>query len=495
MNNLLLLPIVIPAMTGALLILFVKHRFVLRAVSAAAVVTAGLAALAVGRYVLDRGGLTMVELGGWPAPFGIVLVADRLTVTGLAVAALVAICTLFFAFRTLHPDRERHYFYSFFFFLLTGVNGSFLTGDLFNLFVFFEVMLLSSYALIAIGGTKQQLREAFIYVMLNIFASMLFLIGIAYLYGITGTVNMAHLAVRLQEAGQTGALKAVAVIFFLVFAMKGALFPLYFWLPRAYSSAPTAILALFGGLLTKVGVYALVRTFTLIFTHDVAFTHHSLLLTLAGLTMLFGVFGALGKTNIKRILAYMIISHIGYIVIGLGLFTEAGLAGTVYYYVQDIVVITALLMFSGAIQHVTGTVNFDETGGVMQSHPLLGWLFLIPALSLAGTPPLSGFFGKLTLVLASLQEGRYTIAAVAMVVGLLTLFAMFRVFIHVFWGEPKLKPEQMHRPVLSLLVPILPLVALTIALGLGAQWMHGFALDIAGQLMNPSDYIHFVLRQ
>ncbi|MBB6448597.1 multicomponent Na+:H+ antiporter subunit D [Geomicrobium halophilum] len=495
MSNIVVLPILIPVLAGALLILLVKRHRLQRFMSGLSAIATLAASLYLAVYTYNNDGIATLELGTWPAPFGIVMVADLLSVTVVAVSSLVGVCCLFFAFRTLHPERERYYFHPLFFFLITGVNGAALTGDMFNMFVFFEVMLLSSYALIVIGGTKFQLRESFKYAIINIFASMLFLAGIAYLYGITGTLNMAHIAERIDGLEETGALPVVAILFFIVFAMKGALFPLYFWLPRAYYGAPIAITALFGGLLTKVGVYAIIRTYTLIFTQDVAFTHHFLILLIAGFTMLIGVLGAVSSFDLKKILSYHIISQLGYIVIGIGLFTPLALAGTIFYYFHHIFVKTSLLLFSGVVERITGTTDLKKTGGILKTHPSLAWLFLIPALSIAGIPPLSGFFGKFALVLESLQEASYLIAFVAMFVGLLTLFSMLKIFINAFWGEQKHSNKQGETPIMDVLAPVLPLVFLTITIGLGAQWSFGFSMEIAEQLLDPSIYIDSVLKE
>ncbi len=290
MNNLLIMPVLIPFLVGAVLILFSKHHRLQRVISAITAISLLLLSIYLAVTVY-HGGILVLELGDWPAPFGIVFVADLFSTMMVILSCITALVCLFFAFQTISKERERFYFYPFYFFLMTGVNGSFLTGDLFNLFVFFEVMLIASYILIVHGGNKYQLRESFKYVVINVAASILFLVGVATIYAVTGTMNMADIAQRVAELEQAGILNAIAILFLVVFAMKGALFPLYFWLPRSYYGPPAAIAALFGGLLTKVGVYAIIRVFTLIFTNDPGFTHQ-IILIVAGLTMFFGVLGA-----------------------------------------------------------------------------------------------------------------------------------------------------------------------------------------------------------
>lgn len=491
MNNMLIIPVILPFAVGATLILFAKYRRTQRYISLFASIAILASALFLA-YDAYANGITTLEFGNWNAPFGIVFVADLFSTFMVLLSAIIGLVCLLFAFWTIHPEREKFYFYPFYFFLLTGVNGAFLTGDLFNLFVFFEVMLLSSYALIAIGGTGYQLRESFKYATINVFASILFLVGVAYLYGITGTLNMAHLAIRIGEMEQTGALQVVAMIFFLVFAMKGALFPLYFWLPRSYYGPPAAVAALFGGLLTKVGIYAIIRTFTLIFTNDPGFTH-TFILWIAGFTMFFGVLGAVSQFDFKRILSYHIISQVGYMVMGLGLYTRAAIAGAVFYIAHHIIVKTALFLFAGATEKVTGTTDLKQMGGLLKTHPWLAWLFLISALSLAGIPPLSGFFSKFPLILESLVVESYGIAFVALLVGLLTLFSMIKIFVYAFWGKQAHTDEQASFSVTKFLLPIVPLVMLTIALGIAAEPVFTYSLAVADQLLNPEIYIQSVL--
>lgn len=493
MNNLVILPILIPFIIGAVLILFSKHHTIQRVVSGFTAVGMLILAVYLAIFVYHEG-ITTLELGNWSAPFGIVLVADMFATMMVILSSLVGVVCLFFAFQTISAEREKFYFYPFYFFLLTGVNGAFLTGDLFNLFVFFEVMLIASYILIVQGGTKYQLRESIKYVIINVFASILFLVGVAYIYSVTGTLNMAHLAKRVAELEQTGVLNVIAVLFLVVFSMKGALFPLYFWLPRSYYGPPAAIAALFGGLLTKVGIYAIIRTFTLIFTHDPDFTH-TLILILAGFTMLFGVLGAVSQFDFKRILSYHIISQVGYMVMGLGIYSQLAIAGAIYYIAHHIIVKSALFLFAGATQRITGTTDLKKMGGLLKTHPYLAWMFFISAISLAGIPPLSGFFSKFPIVLAGFKEGNYIIAAVALLVGILTLFSMMKIFIYAFWGEQKHTEEQAKVKAGKLLLPIVPLVALTIILGFAAEPIFQYSLQVAEQILDPSIYIESVLKE
>ncbi|WP_026689160.1 Na+/H+ antiporter subunit D [Alteribacter aurantiacus] len=493
MNNLLLVPVLAPFLIGTILILFKNHLTVQRWISA--ITAIGMLGFAFYiTYIVYVDGIQTIELGGWAPPFGIVLVADLFASLMVILSSIVGVVCLFFAFQTISKEREKFFFYPFYMYLLAGVHGAFLTGDLFNLFVFFEVMLIASYILIVHGGTKYQLRESFKYVVINVFASIFFIVGIAYIYSITGTLNMADIAVRVAEIEQTGVLNAIAVLFLVVFGMKGGLFPLYFWLPNSYFGPPSAIAALFGGLLTKVGIYAIIRTFTLIFIHDPGFTHN-LILILAGGTMFFGVLGAVAQFDFKRILSFHIISQVGYMALGLGLYSQLAIAGAIYYIAHHIIVKSALFLFCGATEKITGTTDLKKMSGLLKSYPVLGWLFLVTAISLAGIPPLSGFFSKFALILNGIEQERYFIVFISLVVGILTLFSMMKIFIYVFWGEESLAEKDKNKPIMPLLAPILPLVALTVILGIGAEPIFSFSMEVANQLLEPSQYINSVLKE
>lgn len=494
MNNLIILPIIIPFIIGTILILFAKHHRVQRVISGIAAV--GILIFSIYLAVLVyQDGIIVLQASNWTAPFGIVLVADMLATLMVLLTSILSIACLFFAFKTITPKREKFFFYPFFFFLIVGVNGAFLTGDIFNLFVFFEVMLLSSYALIVHGGTKYQLRESFKYIVINVFSSSLFVVAVAWLYSVVGTLNMAHIAERVTELEQTGVVNTIAILFFIVFALKGALFPLYFWLPRSYFGPPAAIAALFGGLLTKVGIYAIIRVFTLIFHHEWTYTHKVIIVTIAGFTMLLGVLGAVSQFDFKRILSYHIISQVGYMVMGLGIFTPLAVAGAIYYIVHHMIVKTALFLFQGATERVTGTSDLRQMGGLLKSHPVLAWLFFIAAISLAGIPPFSGFFSKFPIILAGFQEGQHVISGVALLVGLLTLFSMMKIFSYAFWGKQKHTTEQANISIGKLLLPIAPLVALTIILGIAAEPIFQYSMQVSEQIMDPSIYIQSVLKE
>lgn len=492
MSSLAFYPVALPLGTAILLLFLHQRVWAQRVVSFVAV--AGGLALAVAILTrAARGEIIVMQASGWPAPWGITLAIDRFGALMLVLSAIIAFTTLLFAHRAIEPGREVYFFYPVLQFQLVGINLAFVTGDIFNLYVSFEVMLIASYFLVSWGGRPGQLREGFKYLILNATASTVFLIAVAVLYGAVGTLNMADIAVKVAGAPHRGAITVAAVLFMIVFGAKAALFPAYFWLPQSYFEAPAAISALFAAMLTKVGVYALIRAFTLIFTYDPGFTH-GILLVIAGLTMSFGVLGAIGQKDMKRILSYHIISQIGYMIMGLGLYTPLALAGAVFYIAHHIIVKSCLFLCAGITEQVTGGTDLRKFSGLLSTHPALAALFLAAALSLAGVPPLSGFFSKFVLVQAAVARQSWLIMAVSLAVSLLTLFSMMKIFRLSFWGEaagPRLAVGGFAYPQMLLSAGIL--VALSAAMGLGARFILAYATAAAAQLMDPAVYIAAVL--
>ncbi|MDP1548042.1 MAG: Na+/H+ antiporter subunit D [Anaerolineales bacterium] len=499
MNTLLVLPIIIPMLTGITALLAYKSRNAQRWLS-----VLGSAALLVSAVWLlievEHSGIRATQIGAWPAPFGITLVADLLSAIMVTLTGIIGFAVAIYSLATADPAHERFGFHQLYQFLLMGVCGAFLTGDLFNLYVWFEVMLMASFVLLALGGERGQMEGAIKYVTLNLMASAVFLAALGLLYGTVGTLNMADVANKTAAgltAEQSGWMTTLSILFLIAFGIKAAVFPLFFWLPASYHTPPVAVSAVFAGLLTKVGVYALIRVFTLIFVQDTGFTHN-LILVVAGFTMVTGVLGAVAQGEFRRVLSFHIISQIGYMVMGLGLFTPLALAGSVFYITHHIIVKTNLFLVSGVVKRLHGTLELKKLGGLYQLMPMLGILFLIPALSLAGIPPLSGFFAKLSLVQAGLENGAYFIVVVSLAVSLLTIFSMMKLWNEAFWKKSP-TAEEVALPSLSkqqwaaLLAPIAVLAAITVVIGLGASSTFALALRASEQLMDPSAYIQAVL--
>jgi multicomponent Na+:H+ antiporter subunit D len=496
MSWLLVLPIVIPMATAVLALLVRTHRSVERCVSivgAAALFAASVALLA----AVWSDGTLAGQMGNWPAPFGITLVADLFSAVMVLIAGLTGFLIAVYALADIDAERERFGFHSLYHVLLGGVCGAFLTGDLFNLYVWFEVMLIASFSLIALGGERAQLDGAVKYAAINLVSTILLLTAIGLLYGATGTLNMAELHHAVRGVENQGLISAIAVLFLVAFGIKAAVFPLFFWLPASYHTPPVVVAAIFSALMTKVGVYALIRVFTLIFTQDVAFTH-TLLLIVAGLTMITGVLGAAAHDDVRRILSFHIVSQIGYMILGLALFTPLALAGAVFYLIHHIIVKANLFLIGGVMRRVGGSFGLERLGGLYRSRPLLAVLFLVPALSLAGFPPLSGFWAKLILIKASLELEQYLIAATALVVGLLTIYSMTKIWTQAFWKPeptptPSIQPAAGPAEMALRLAPIAFLAAMTVTIGLWPEPFVNAAARAAGELFDPRPYLFAVL--
>jgi multicomponent Na+:H+ antiporter subunit D len=403
---------------------------------------------------------------------------------------------------TIDAEREKYGYYPLVHILLMGVCGAFLTGDIFNLYVWFEVLLIASFVLLALGSERAQMEGAIKYVTLNLISSAFFLAAIGLLYASAGTLNMADLSQKLLALPRQGLVTTVATLFMIAFGIKAAMFPLFFWLPASYHTPPTAVAAIFAGLLTKVGVYALVRTFTLIFVNNVAYTH-TIILVAAGLTMIVGVLGALAQTEIRRILSFLVVSHIGFAVMGLGIYTPLGIAGSVFYVIEDMIVLTGLFLVSGVIRVLGGSNRLERLGGQYASAPGVAVLFLIPALSLSGVPPLSGFFAKLALLEAGIAAQQYAIVAAAIVASVLTLLTIARVWSEIFWkpapiavgalGNGQAALREYSQGSVLLWLPIVAMAVLIVAIGLAAGPVFDLTQAAGQQLFQPAEYLRAVL--
>ena len=493
MSHLLILPVLVPLVTAVVTLLAWRSPKIQRGgslVGAAGLLAATLW-VAVGVW---NGGIQHLQVGNWPSPFGITLVADVLAAAMLVIVGVTGTCVLIYALATIDPVREENGFHALYHLLLMGVCGAFLAGDLFNLYVWFEVLLITSFVLLVLGNDRAQVKGAVTYVLINLVASLTFLMGVAILYGIAGTLNLADLAVRLSEIDAPGLITTASMLFLVAFGIKAAVFPMFFWLPAAYHTPPVAITAIFAGLLTKVGVYALIRVFTLLFTQDVGYTH-TILLGVAALTMITGVLGAVTQTDVRKILSFHIVSQIGYMVMGLALFTPLALLGAIFYILHHIIVKTNLFLVGGVAQRLVGDFELKNLGGLYRAKPWLAVLFLIPALSLAGLPPLSGFWAKLVILQAGLEAEAYLAVAAALGAGLLTLVSMTKIWNEAFWKPlPSDRTVGTGRPALAALVgPVVVLAVVTLSIGLYAEPLVVLAERSAAELLDPSAYVQAVL--
>ena len=512
MNVLIVLPVLIPLISAVITLLL---RSSLRAQN---VVGIGGSALLLGASVwllstVHDGGILVQQLAGWKAPFGISFVADTFSTLMVLLTGVTGLAIAIYSAAGIDEPRRRFGYFPLLHILLMGVNGAFLTGDMFNLYVWFEVMLIASFVLLVLGGERVQFAGAVKYVTVNLLASMVFLIGAGILYGKTGTLNFADLAFKLSQTSNPDMVNTSAMLFLVAFGIKAAIFPFFFWLPDSYPVPPAAITALFSGLLTKVGVYALLRTFSIIFVHDTAFTQ-PLFLVLAGATMVIGVLGAVAQSEMKRLLSFHIVSQIGYALMGLGIFTQLALSGAIYFTLHVAIAKMALFLVVGYVARKKGHTALMPLGGLLRESPLLAVLFLFAALSLAGLPPFSGFFAKFTLVRAGLESADYTIVAVALAVSILTLFSMTKIWGEAFWKVTPGKVQAVdmlppaptvENPLVTVypaltrastalyFIPMFLLVAVTVLMGLAAEPILQMTGLAAEQLLNPAPYIESVL--
>ncbi len=497
MSRLVPLPVLLPLVGAAVSVLCGGSRTTQRIIGVT-VLSAVVAVSVVLLLAVDREGPIAAQAGGWPASIGITLVADRFSAIMLVVASVMLVAVLVYAIGEPGAERNHVGFQSVYLILAAGVSLAFLTSDLFNLFVAFEMMLTASYVLLTLGGKREQVRSGMTYVVISLLASTLFITAVALLYAATGTLNLADLAIRIREL--PGSMQvAFAALLIVVFGIKAALFPLFFWLPDSYPTAPSPITAVFAGLLTKVGIYAIIRTQTLLFPPD----HRpgTLLLALAAATMLVGIIGAIAQDDVKRILSFDIVSQVGYMVMGLGLFTVAGVAGAVFYIVQHIVVKTTLFLTAGLIEHTGGSSSLARIGKMIRTAPFLAVLFLLPALSLAGFPPLSGFVAKFALIDAGDAAGEYAIVAVSLLVSLLTVFVMMRIWSGVFWspGDGAVTvtgttpSENRFGGPFLMVAPTVALVVCGLAIAVAAGPLYRLSERTARDLLEPSRYIEVVL--
>ncbi len=492
MSKLILLPILLPLISITIL-LFLRGSKILQQIIGISGISLQLVVAVILLIRVQTDGIQVVQMGNWPAPYGITLVVDLFSVIMLIMSGIIGLLVAIYALPSVSERMQQQSFFPLTNALLMGVNGAFLTGDVFNLYVWFEVMILSSFVLLTMGGKSKQLDGAIKYVTMNLISSMLFLAGIGLLYGKTGTLNMADLAVKIRDTDESLLLNSSAMLFFVAFSIKSAVFPFFFWLPASYHTPPIAVTALFSGLLTKVGMYAMIRFYTLFFVQNPDFWH-PLLLTIGGITMVVGVLTAASQYDVRKILSFHIISQIGYMVMGLGFFTVMGVAGAIFYMVHNIVAKTNTFLISGIIYKIKGTYQLKAIGGLYKNYPFLTGLFLIASAGLAGIPPLSGFVGKLLLIVAGFENENYFITSVAITVGLITLFSMVKIWNEAFW---KKQPGDSVAPKIDLpfamMFPVVVLALGTITLGFMAEPFIQLVTQASFQLINPQAYINAVL--
>ncbi|MHB0833770.1 MAG: Na+/H+ antiporter subunit D [Corynebacterium aurimucosum] len=437
------LPIIIPALAAALAMLFARNAHAQRRIAFFSLLTLATVNAAL-IFIADTTGIQTVQVGGWDAPVGITLVADRLSTVMLFTSSVVLFSVMWYAIsQGVHDgtkDEPVAVFLPTYMLLTMGVNVSFLAGDLFNLYVGFEIFLVASYVLLTLGASPARVRAGVGYVMVSMASSLIFVLALAYVYATVGTMNMAQIGIRMEDI-PAGTRSAVFSVLLIAFGIKAAIFPLDAWLPDSYPTAPSLVTAVFAGLLTKVGVYAIIRARTSIFTDGGL---DGLLMWVALATMLVGILGAIAQSDIKRLLSFTLVSHIGYMVFGVALGTAQGLSGAIFYAVHHILVQTALFLVVGLIERQAGTSSLRRLGSLIYSAPLIAILYFIPAMNLGGIPPFSGFLGKIMLLQAGANEGSWmswVLIGGAVVTSLLTLYVMVLVWAKGFLRDRGDAPE------------------------------------------------------
>lgn len=496
-------PIAICLLGGAFLLSQRKNTAIQGRAAVAILALLVVAAVGLVAHVLNNGPIVMT-MGRWLPPFGISFAVDILGALLVLIGAIVSFFCGVYALTEIDTQHRRYGFFPFLVLLMAGVSGAFLTGDIFNLYVWFEVLLIASFGLLILGNEKPQLDGAVKYAFLNLIATTLFLIATGYLYGLVGTLNMADIAVRVAELPDRAPINTIAALYLLAFAMKAAAFPVFSWLPAAYHTPRIVVSAVFAGLLTKVGVYALLRTLVMLMPASLAM-FADILAWIAGATMLLGVLGALAQSDIRRTMGFLVVSGIGSMLAGVALASDLGLMGAIMYAVHSMIVMTALYMTCGLMIHQTGSHDLRGLGGLYGRDPFLSAIFLILAFAISGLPPFSGFWPKLTLVQASLSGGNGWLAAAILVTGFVTTIAVGRIWVMSFWrGGPSGTPdgESMAREDMPLtdpadrrdmLFPIIGLTVLVVALGFLPRPYLNIAAGGAGGLLYNNTYVESVL--
>lgn len=493
----LLLPLILP-LIGAICLLLGHRSLAFQRAGGVAFASATFALSIYLVFVVDQAEFVVIQMGNWSAPFGISLVADRFSAVMVAVSSFMGAAVAIYSLAEIDEARLKKFFFPLYLILLFGVNGAFLTGDLFNLFVWFEIMLIASFVLISMGGEKGELEGGLKYVCLNLLSSVMFLAGAGIIYGKTGTLNMADIALALSTTEDANWVISSSMLLLVSFGLKAGMFPFFFWLPASYHTPPSAVSAVFAGLLTKVGVYALFRSYTLMFV-PIFPEVQELILWLAILTMVTGVFGAASHFDMRRILSFHIVSQIGYMILGLAFMTPLALAAAIFYLVHHIIVKTNLFLVSGVVIRLKGSCDLAKVGGLCKSTPWLAVLFFIPAFSLGGIPPLSGFWAKFAMVKAGLEIESWIAVTAALLVGVLTLYSMTKIWGEAFW---KKQPEDSDAQPLSnpvgrlsyMVAPIAVLALSTVLIGLFGEPLFSFSERAAAQLLDPQAYISAVLQ-
>jgi len=502
-------PVIWCILMGSILLMLRKRTALQPLIAIPSLFVLALMTLGLLWHVVVSGTVTMT-MGRWLPPFGISFTVDLLGAFFAATSSLVALAAGIYGRSDVDDSGRRYGFYPFLLLIMAGILGAFMTGDIFNLYVWFEVLLISSFGLLVLGSRRAQLDGAVKYAFLNLIATTLFLVATGYLYGLFGTLNMADIAIKASELRGTAPLMTLVTLFLLAFAMKAAAFPVNFWLPASYHTPRIVVSAMFAGLLTKVGIYALLRIMVMLF--PVERQELSFLIALAAaFTMILGVVGALAQNDIRRAMGFLVISGIGVMMAGLALGSPAGLSGAIFYAAHSMVVMTALYFAVGIGAQLGGSFRLTTAGGLYARNAAVAFMTLVLFLSVAGLPPFSGFWPKIMLVKASLDVGAWWLAGSILVTGLLTTITVGRIWALAYWRPaPEEKPVAVVAPKVGEFGAEAPdamdlrplshgataalagLVMITVAAGVWPEPVLALAQEAARGLLDPSAYLQSV---
>jgi multicomponent Na+:H+ antiporter subunit D len=489
-NNLAALPVLLPIAAALLALLRPKPSPLRRAFVAGTFLALLASALWLVAHVADHGALVL-RVGAWPVPYGIVLVVDTLAAIMLALSSLTALACALYGFAEDPAAQEHPLRLPLWLFLLAGINLSFVTGDLFNLFVAFEIMLLASYGLLTLESGARESRGALPYLTINLVGSALFLAACGLAYSLFGTLNFAEMIVRADQLAGDARLTLLGLLLLLVFGLKAGVFPLYYWLPTSYPILPAPLAAFYAGMLTKVGVYVLMRVFGTVFP-PTEYALHQLIAWTAGLTMIVGVLGAVGQSRVQSILSYHIVSQIGFMVLAIGLHSVAAFVAAIFYIIHHIVVKASLFLAGGIVIRAHGTDDLARTGGLWRAAPWLGLFFLLQAMSLAGIPPLSGFWGKLMIVQEGFRQSEWTLVVLSLVASVLTMMSMLKIWLGAFWKKLPATPPRLDASTRRMTAVGVGMAAVSLFIGLGAETFLRTATRAARETLDRPAYVRAV---
>ena len=487
-SNLPVIPIFIPLLFAAITILFRRRIGMQRLLTfLATALTLGFSIFNLFKVAKHK--VLILEMGNWASPFGITLTLDGLNSILVTTSGIVFLATLFYSYKTIDKIRELSFFYPGFLLIMVGINGAFTTGDIFNLFVFYEILLMASYLLLLVGINKEQLKSSISYVLMNVFAGSLFVISVGYLYTIVGSLNMAYISQTIANMSDRRGVYLVGAVMIFVFCMKGALFPLFTWMNRSYAAPPISVSIIFGALLTKVGLYSIIRTYGL-FYYESSFIK-SYLLILGAISIIAGCIGAIYQSNLKQIVIFNIVISLGVMVCGTATLNTYGVKGALFYAINDILLKAALFIVVGLVIYTSG-VKFLQKCGLINKYPLLAWTYFIIVLSLAGVPPFSGFYGKALIIRGLVLDNHIYIATLVAASGLIVFYSLVRIFLNIFYDNIN-KTLQLRPLPKGILVPLVSIVAVAFLIGIFSNQLDGLINNGVQMILDPKKYIEIVL--